>query len=57
MVSLFERNIFTLLFSTLVMGCEYHDVNNVKLRPGGWLYHNWLTLRMESQCSVFAYVG
>jgi hypothetical protein len=34
MVSSFESNSFTLLFSTLFMGCEYHDVNFVKSRPG-----------------------
>jgi hypothetical protein len=56
MVSLFESNSFTFLFSTLFMGCEYHDVNNVKLRPGGWFGHNCLTLGMASQCSASAYV-
>jgi hypothetical protein len=52
MVSSFESNSFTLFFSTLFMGCEYHDVNNVKLRPGGWFGHSWLALGMESQCSA-----
>jgi hypothetical protein len=37
MVSSFESNCFTLLFSTLFMGYEYHDVNFVKSRPGGIL--------------------
>jgi hypothetical protein len=52
MVSSFESNNFTLLFSTLFMGCEYHDVNNVNLRPDWWFGHNWLALGMESQCSA-----
>jgi hypothetical protein len=56
MVSSFVSNSFTLLFSTLFLGCEYHGVNTVKLRPGGWLYHSWLALRMESQCSASACV-
>jgi hypothetical protein len=56
MVSSFESNSFTLLFSTLFVGCEYHYVNNVKLRQGGWFCHNWLALGMESQCSASAYV-
>jgi hypothetical protein len=56
MVSSFENNNFTLLFSTLFMGCEYHDVNIVKLRLRGWFGHSWLALGMESQCSASAYV-
>jgi hypothetical protein len=53
MVSSFKSNSFTLLFSTLVMGCEYHDVNFVKLRPGGIL----ACAQFEARRSDSAYIG
>jgi hypothetical protein len=37
MISSFKSNSFTLLFSTLFTGCEYHDVNFVQSRPDGIL--------------------
>jgi hypothetical protein len=50
MDSSFKRNRFTLLFLTLVMGCECHGYDNVKLRPGGWLASRMKFQRSASAC-------